>query len=338
MIVSRTPIRICLVGGGTDVPDFYRSGFGAVVTVAIEPCVYVVINPRRDDRIRLSCDHPEDRAHASDLRNPLVREALIMRGVTGGLDIAVLSAVPPGTGLGWSSALTVGLLHALDRYLGRGPARLATADATKPPLAYLLELARDACQVEMERTGGNAGKLDQYSTAVGGVAHLRFAADEGVQYTDLALSAAAQRELVRRLMLFDTGNAHAASEVMAGWRLNIVDKHAALVRMRDQAEEAVSILRQGQIDALGPLLDEAWQIKRTIADGITSPGIDEMYTMARQAGATGGKLCGAGGGGFLLVFAPPERTGAVRQAMSGYRELPVQLTQDGTEIVLDDQA
>jgi D-glycero-alpha-D-manno-heptose-7-phosphate kinase len=338
MIVSRTPIRICLVGGGTDVPDFYRNSFGAVVTVALEPFIYVLLNPRPDGRIRLCCGVPEECDRATDLHNPLVREALALRDVGGGLDIAILSEVAPGTGLGWSSAMTVGLLHALDRHLGRDPAGLDTADAAKPPLAYLLALASDACQVEMELAGGNAGKLDQYSTAVGGVAHLRFDADERVQHTNLAVDEASLHELSRRLMLFDTGSAHSASVIMAGWRRSMADKHAALVRMRDQAAEAVSILRQGPIDSLGPLLHEAWQIKRTIADGITSPEIDTMYEMACRAGATGGKLCGAGGGGFLLVFAAPERTRAVRQAMSGYRELPVRLTRAGTEILIDDRS
>jgi D-glycero-alpha-D-manno-heptose-7-phosphate kinase len=337
MIISRTPLRLCLVGGGTDVRDFYREEHGAVVTCALASYVYVLVNPRFDGRLRVSGIASEDCGSAADVRHPLVREALRSTGVAGGMDIAAFCEVPEGTGLGSSSALTVGLLNALAQYrnLRRDP-----RDAAQGAYAVAQDasaLAQEACAIEIDRLGGNVGKLDQFSTALGGLLHIRFNPDETTTCRRIEASRETLRDLETRMMLFFTGQTHQASTVMSGWRRGMEQKRAVLRRMRDQSDEVTACLETGDVDSLGPILHEAWELKKTISEGISSPEIDAMYEAALRAGATGGKLSGAGGGGFLLVFCPPERQSGVRRALEHCREVPVRLEPGGTQIVFDDE-
>jgi D-glycero-alpha-D-manno-heptose-7-phosphate kinase len=326
MLISRTPCRICLVGGGTDVSDFYRhEDYGAVVTCAIAPYVYVVVGRRFDARVRVAGVATADCASAAEVQHPLVREALLAANVGPGIDVAAFSEVPEGTGLASSSALTVGLLHALWAHKHGAAGTSATLD----PAA----LAEAACAIEIDRLGGNAGKLDQFSTAIGGLLHIRFNPDETTICAPIAAPGAALRKLEEQMMLFFTGQTRQASGVMAGWRRGMAEKRPVLRRMRDQADQVAALLADGDIDSLGPILDEAWRLKKGIADGITSPEIDAMYEAALRAGATGGKLSGAGGGGFLMVMCPAERQGAVREALAGCAELRVRVACEGTTIV-----
>lgn len=331
LIVSRTPCRICLVGGGTDVRDFYREEYGAVVTCALASYVYVLVNSRFDRRIRVSGVSGEDCASPADVRHPLVREALHTSGVDHGVDIAAFSEVPEGTGLGSSSALTVGLLHALGRYR-----RVSRDEHGCVEVLDQYALANEACTIEIERLGGNTGKLDQFSTALGGLLHIRFDPDETTVCTRISASDGTLRGLEAQMMLFFTGRTRFASAVMSGWRHNMVDKHVVLRRMRDQSYEVASALESGDVEALGPILDEAWRLKKAMSEGITSPEIDRMYDTALRAGATGGKLSGAGGGGFLLILCPPERQERVRQALGAYQELAVRLERGGAKIIVDE--
>lgn len=319
MIISRTPHRLCLVGGGTDVRDFYRHEYGAVVTCTIGPHLDVTLEPRSDPRIVIFGTIAEESASAEKVCHPLVREALQLTRVTQGLDITVRSEVPEGTGLASSSALAVGLLHAL---AGLGGA--AEADP--------LYLAARAVAIELDRLGSNAGKLDQYSVAVGGLLHIRFDPDETTICRRIEVSPQIAAALEAQMMLYHTGHTRSASAMMAGWRRNMVESRSVLRRMRDQADEVARLLAAGEVGALGPILDEAWRLKKSIAEGISMPEVDSMYEAAIDAGATGGKLSGAGGGGFMLLLCPPERQAAVRRALAGYHELPVSLDPYGSRI------
>jgi D-glycero-alpha-D-manno-heptose-7-phosphate kinase len=298
------------------VRDFYREEYGAVVTCTLASYVYAVVSRRFDERIRVCGIADEDCASASQVKHLLVREALLASGVERGVDVAAFSEVPEGTGLGSSSALSVGLLHALRGYRGAREGALA-AGSIDP-----YDLAQEACAIEIERLGGNVGKLDQFSTALGGFLHIRFNPDETTVCTRIAASEDTLRRLEARMMLFFTGQTRQASAVMSGWRRGMAGRRIVLRRMRDQADEVAKLLESGDVDALGPALDEAWRLKKTMSEAITSPEIDWMYDTALRAGATGGKLSGAGGGGFLLFLCPPERQAGVRQALAAYRELP----------------
>ncbi len=346
MIISRTPLRLCLVGGGTDVRDFYREEHGAVVTCALASYVYVLVNPRFDERVRLSGVASEDCESAVDVLHPLIRETLKSMGVAHGVEVGTFSEVPEGTGLGSSSALTVGLLHALGRYRSRHTLEAAldsSARASDPPVhltAQALDpyaLAQEACAIEIDRLGGNVGKLDQFSTALGGLLHIRFNPDETTICRRIVASPETLNALEAHMMLFFTGQTRQSSTVMSGWRRSVERKRPVLRRMRDQSDEVTACLESGKVAPLGPILHEAWELKKTISEGITSLEIDLMYEAALRAGATGGKLSGAGGGGFLLVFCPPERRESVRQALGSHLELRVRLEPGGTQIVLDDE-
>jgi D-glycero-alpha-D-manno-heptose-7-phosphate kinase len=315
------------VGGGTDVRDFYREEYGAVVTCALASYVYVLVSPRFDGRLHVSGVAAEDCGSALDVQHPLVREALRSTGVTRGVDVAAFSEVPEGTGLGSSSALTVGLLHALGRYRSRH----------SPVVQDAYALAQEACAIEINRLDGNAGKLDQFSTALGGLLHIRFNPDETTVCRWIRASPETVQRLEAHMMLFFTGQTRHASTVMSRWRRSMEEKRTVLRRMRDQSDEVAACLESGDVDAVGPILHEAWELKKTISEGISSPEIDSMYEAALEAGATGGKLSGAGGGGFLLVFCPPERQERVRRALGSYTELDVRLEAGGTQVILDDE-
>lgn len=330
MIISRTPCRVCLAGGGTDVGDFYRrEDYGAAVTCAVAPYVYITVTRRPGARLRVLGLADEDCAHPTEVQHPLVREALLATGAGPGLEIWAHSEVPPGSGLASSSALAVGLLHALGQHRLEAPGGGTRSLPRLDPVA----LAEAASAIEINRLGGHVGKLDPYATALGGFLHLRFFPDETTTCTPLNVPGKALRQLEKQMMLFFTGRSRQASEVMAGWRRGMDLNRPLLRRFRDQAEELAVRLAAGEAGGLGPALDEAWQQKKRISGGISSPEIDAMYEAAIAAGATGGKLSGAGGGGFLMIMCPAERQEAVRLALSGYAELQVRLAGDGTRIV-----
>lgn len=339
MIVSRTPCRLCLVGGGTDVRDFYARDYGAVVTVTLATSMYVTVSQRLDGLVRIAGGGAGGALPAEQVADDLVREALATTGVTGGVDIGVFGEVADGTGLASSSAQLVGLLHALaaHREAERRGGRVPWAGGVPGRAVDPFDLAEQAVTIEIERLAANTGKLDPYSTAVGGLLYMRFDSDETTTCRPIEATAQALRRLEGQMMLFDTGQVRQASAIMAGWRRSMDAKRPVLRVMRDQAARVAELLERGDVDALGPVLDRAWELKKTIADGISLPAIDEMYGAAMAAGATGGKLSGAGGGGYLMLLCPPTRQAAVRQALASYRELTVRFDPRGSRIVLVDR-
>jgi D-glycero-alpha-D-manno-heptose-7-phosphate kinase len=322
MIITQTPLRIGLLGGGTDLPDYYREHGGRVLNCALDKYVYVIVKQRFDDDIYVNYSKKEIVSRVEDIEHELVREAMQLTGVAGGVEITTLADIPSaGSGLGSSSAVTVGLLHALFAYRGRN----VPAD----------ELAELACTIEIERCGKPIGKQDQYIAALGGIRDIRFGPGDRVVAEELGLSAAERRALQHQIMLFYTGVTRSANSILAEQTANIKTSLVQLDLLRDLAGFAVDRLRSGDVDAIGPAVREGWEAKRKLASGVSNDEIDAAVARALDAGASGAKLTGAGGGGFLLVICPSERHSAVRRSLAGMRELPVKLDPLGSRVVLN---
>ena len=322
MIVSRTPLRISFVGGGTDLPDFYEEHGGAVVSTSIDKWIHVVLARRFEGDVRVSYSRTEIVESAADVQHELVREAMRMTGVPRGVDIVTLADVPShGTGLGSSSTLTVGLLNVLYAFQGiyKGP----------------LQLAEEASRIEIQVLGKPIGRQDQYAAAVGGLNFIEFLPrGGGVRVEPVVCPADVFKDLQRSLVLFYTGRQRSASDVLSGQRDAVQDGSAieSLKKMRDFAHELRERLGAGDSSALGRLLHENWELKRRLTGGISDDTVDGWYERALAAGATGGKILGAGAGGFLLMSAPLERQDAVRRALADLRELPLHFAARGTHI------
>jgi D-glycero-alpha-D-manno-heptose-7-phosphate kinase len=322
MIVSRTPLRISFVGGGTDLPDFYDEHGGAVISTTVDKWIHVVLARRFEGDVRVSYSRTGIVDSAAHVEHELVREAMRMTGVPRGVDIVTLADVPShGTGLGSSSTLTVGLLNALYAFQG----------VYKPPL----ELAEEASRIEIQILGKPIGRQDQYAAAVGGFNFIEFLPrGGGVRVEPVVCPADTYKQLQRSLMLFYTGRQRSASDVLTGQRTAVRNGTAVadLKKMRDFAHELRDRLGAGDVSSLGRLLDANWELKRGLTGGISDDAVDTWYERAREAGATGGKILGSGAGGCLLMSAPPERQDAVRGALPDLRELPLRFAAQGTHI------
>ena len=323
MIITQTPLRIGLLGGGTDLPSYYRESGGRVLNCALDKYVYVIVKQRFDDDIYVNYSKKEIVQRVDDLEHELVREAMQMTGVTKGVEITTLADIPSagGSGLGSSSAVTVGLLHALFAYQGRQ----VSAE----------ELAERACTIEIDRCGKPIGKQDQYIAALGGIRDIRFGPGDEVAAEELGLPAVERRGLQQQIMLFYTGITRSADPILAEQNANVEVTRPQLDLLRDLAGFAAERLRGGDVDAIGPAMRESWEAKRKLASGVSNARIDQAVTLALDAGASGAKLTGAGGGGFLLVICPMERQRAVRESLAHMRELPVKLDRFGSRVVLN---
>jgi D-glycero-alpha-D-manno-heptose-7-phosphate kinase len=323
MIISQTPLRIGLLGGGTDLPGYYREHGGRVLNCAIDKYVYVIVKQRFDNDIYVNYSKKEIVSRVDDLEHELVREAMHMAGVANGVEITTLADIPSGggSGLGSSSAVTVGLLQALFAYQGRQ----VSAE----------ELAERACTIEIERCRKPIGKQDQYIAALGGIRDIRFGPGDEVVAGELGLSAVARRALQQQIMLFYTGVTRSADSILVEQRANIESTRPQLDLLRDLASFAAERLRNGDVDAIGPAMRESWEAKRKLATGVSNDEVDAAVTRALDAGASGAKLTGAGGGGFLLVICRMERQRAVRENLADMRELPIKLDTLGSRVVLN---
>jgi len=322
MIITQTPLRVGLVGGGTDLPGYYTEHGGRVLNAALDKYVYVIVKQRFDDDIYVNYSRKEIVSQVGDLEHELVREAMLMTGVSSGVEITTLADIPSaGSGLGSSSAVTVGLLHALYAYRGRQ----VSAE----------ELAERACAIEIERCGKPIGKQDQYIAAFGGIRDIRFGPGDEVVAEELGLTAAARRALQQQIMLFYTGITRSADPILAEQNANVGATQPQLDLLRDLAGFAVERLREGDVEGVGSAVRESWEAKRKLAPGVSNDRIDLAVTRALDAGASGAKLTGAGGGGFLLVICSAERQRAVRESLSHLREFPVGLDRLGSRVVLN---
>jgi D-glycero-alpha-D-manno-heptose-7-phosphate kinase len=325
MIITQTPLRISFAGGGTDIPNFYREHGGCVLNAAIDKYVYVIVKERFDDLIYVNYSKKEIVETLDDLHHELVREAMRLTGVEKGVEITTLADIPSaGSGLGSSSTVTVGLLNALYAYQGIN----VSAE----------QLAREACQIEIQTLKKPIGKQDQYIAAYGHLRRFTFHPDETVEMTPVPLSEQRCRDLQQNLLLFFTGMTRRAESVLTKQIENMPrqDCRNALLAMKDQVDQVWEALQNGsRLDAVGEILHQGWMYKKTLANAISNPHIDELYDRARKAGAIGGKVAGAGGGGFLLLYVPLERQEAVRQALSHLRELPFAFSRDGSKIIFN---
>ena len=322
VIITRTPLRISFAGGGSDFPAVYRRSSGAVVATTINKYMYITVNRKFDEKIRASYSITEMVDRVDDLKHELIREALRMTGITGGIEITSISDIPSrGTGLGSSSTYTVGLLHALHAFAGRH------VDARR--------LAEEACGIELDRLGKPIGKQDQYIAAYGGLQFIRFEAD-GVLVEPLRPGGEFRRELEEHLLLLYTGLTRRADTILGEQQRNFEDGDAALggvLRLRDLAVDLRAAILDRRLGAVGEILDAGWQIKRGLASGISTSQIDEWYAAARAAGAVGGKVVGAGGGGFLLLFAAPRDHARIRERLPSLRPVPIRFEPFGSRII-----
>jgi D-glycero-alpha-D-manno-heptose-7-phosphate kinase len=322
VIVTQTPLRVGLVGGGTDLPGYYREHGGRVLNAAIDKYLYVIIKQRFDDDIYVNYSQKEIVSRVEDIQHELVREAMYMTGVRSGVEITTLADIPSaGSGLGSSSAVTVGLLHALFAYQGRQ----ATAQ----------ELAERACAIEIDRCRKPIGKQDQYAAAYGGICDLRFGPGDRVEVEQVTLSSQMRRLMSSELLLFYTGITRSANSILDEQSANTADRLPQLAQLRDLAGEAADGLRGGDIEAVGVAMNKSWQAKRMLASGVSNSQIDQAVESALAAGATGAKVTGAGGGGFLLGVCPLERQRALRDALSHMRELPIKIDPSGSRVVFN---
>ena len=320
MIVVQTPLRISFVGGGTDFDDFYLSQGGVVMSTAIDKYVFVIVKERFDDLICLNYTQRERVERVDDLGHELVREAMRITGVSKGIEITTLADVPAeGTGLGSSSSVTVGLLQALYAYQGE----LKTVET----------LAQEACRIEIDILKHPIGRQDQYIVAYGNLRFITFN-DAGVEVEKVELPPDERRRLNDALLCFYTGVTRKASEILEEQKANINDRFNVLGEMKKLAFRAKDAIMQGAFDDLGEILHSSWELKKTLASKITNPQIDEMYKAARKAGAIGGKITGAGGGGFLLLYCPKEKQDTVRRTLR-LRELPFRFEQDGSKVIFN---
>lgn len=323
VIISRTPLRVSFLGGGSDLPSYYCRHGGAVLSTTIDQSVYVTVSRKFDDAVRVSYSRTEEVAHASQIEHPLVREALALLGIEGGVEITSIADIPAkGTGLGSSSSFTVGLLNALHAYCGRH----ATA----------ADLAQESCQIEIDRCGEPIGKQDQYAAAFGGFNFIRFHPDDFIEVKKVVCPQPVIADLQAHLLFFYTGLTRSASALLQQQAVDVAtseEKTVAMGEMACLAEAAFTDLCAGNIRTLGKRLHEAWQLKKHMTSGITNSFIEEAYQAAIDAGAEGGKLLGAGGGGFLMFFAPPERHDAIRHALQRLRETPFRFAPQGSSII-----
>ncbi|MFF2480088.1 hypothetical protein [Paenibacillus sp. NPDC058071] len=321
MIISRTPLRISFAGGGTDIQDFYGRNGGSVVSTTIDKYIYVIVKRNFIDRIHLRGSVNEEVDHVEQIRHDLVREALKKAEIQTGVDICIMADIPSqGTGLGSSSSLTVGLLNALYTIQG--------SDVSA------MELAKQACEIEIDILKNPIGKQDQYAAALGGLRHFQFHPDGKVHSESINLSDNQKQEMDNRLLLFYTGINRSASAILSQQVKKMGQNMAMLQNLKDQSLELKKQFERGNHAYLGGLLADGWRIKKSLTIEISNSHIDTWYENALNAGAEGGKIAGAGGGGFLLIYAEEEFHQAVRQSLP-LQELSFQFENQGSAIVLN---
>ena len=317
MIISQTPYRVSFAGGGTDLPAYYRREFGAVLSVTIDQHIYVTLHRRFESTIRVSYSHTEVARTIDDVKHELVREAMRLVEIDEPLEVTTIGDVPSGTGMGSSSSLTVGLLTALYGYQHR---------IVSPKL-----LAERACRIEIDILNKPIGRQDQYAAAFGGLNYFRFNPDDTVDVEPVPCRAETLAELEQRALLLYTGQTRDANLILEQQSNIAEDRFDVFRAMRDLADEMRHALAgEGDLDRFASLLHEGWELKRSLGCGISNDQINEWYAVARRAGAVGGKLLGAGGGGFVLLIAPAWRHRAIREALGRPRELPFKISRCGS--------
>jgi len=323
MIISKTPIRISLCGGGSDIPIFYKQHTGRVISCAINKYVYVIIKERFDNLIVLNYTKHEITEKVSDIKHDLIRECMILYGIERGIEISTIADIPSeGSGLGSSSAVTVGLLNAFAGYVGY-PQTPQT-------------LARFACDIEIDILKKPIGRQDQYACAYGGMGYFRFYGDY-VDREDFNLTSYQYSQISNNLFLHYTGITRDANAILSDQNNRISDNIGGLSKLCELTEKLGYAILKEDYDMIGYAIKTNWEYKKTFANGITIPAINKMIDMAYRGGALGCKICGAGGGGFLLSYVPQDRQLDFLHTMLPYRELPFNIDMLGSRIIFNIQ-
>ncbi len=318
MIITKTPFRISFAGGLSDLRSYYSHNYGSVVSTTIDKHIYVTVNRKFDNKIRVSYSKTEIVESVKDVAHPIVKEALKLTNLDGGLEITTIADIPAGTGLGSSSAFTVGLLNAL--YTFKGEHKGAET------------LARQACEIEIDILKEPIGKQDQYASAYGGLNHIKFNSDETVFVNPVISKNKTKKELDENLILFYTGIKRKASSILSDSKKNMKNLLGYVDTLKEISEEMVLSIRNNDLTSFGELMNKAWELKKKTGK-VSNPQIDDYYNKAIKSGALGGKILGAGGGGFLLLYCEKKFQDKVRSKLSDLKETEFRLEPQGSRII-----
>ena len=328
MIISKTPLRASFCGGGTDFSAYYeksRLGYGTVVSTALDMYVYIIVKKSFDDKIHIFHSDKEIVNCVDEVKHNIIREALKIVGIEKGIEIIYMADIPvsqAGIGLASSSALAVGVLNALHTYKGE----------------YVSQgvLAREACEIEINRLGQRIGIQDQFAVAHGGLSQYKFFNDGSVSISPVVCKKEIIEKLRNNLMLFYTGTTRDSRAILNEQSDTIQDKTEMLDDLVNTTDRAVQELYAGNFDFWGTELNRTWEIKKKFANGVSNQMIDRMYVKAKNAGALGGKVLGAGGGGFMMLYVHPQKQKLVRETLSEYKNIPFNYCHEGSRIVFSD--
>lgn len=321
MIITQTPLRISFLGGNTDFKKFYEKHSGCVLSTSIDKYIYCIVKERFDKKIAVSWSKKETVENVNELQHELVREALKLVGIKNSIEINFIGDIPSeGSGLGSSSSVTVGVLNALHHFVGETPT------AT--------QLAEEAIKIEIEILKKPIGVQDQYIAAFGGLRFFEFK-KRSITTNLVRVSGGIIDDLDSSLMLFYTGKTRKATTILTGVEKRILEKTQSLLQIKKLAQDGKNAIEKGNIDQLGKLMNDNWQIKKSLSSKISTQAIDKMYHLAISAGALGGKITGAGGGGFMLLMVPSKARTSVRRVLSKHLEVPFRLEKDGSKVIFN---
>lgn len=323
MIISRTPLRMSFVGGGSDLPGFYREFGGAVLSTSINKFIYVNVNQKFDQGIRIAYSKTEEVVNVSEIEHKLVRECLKYLELSGGLEITTIADIPSkGTGLGSSSSFTIALLHALNAYQGK----------------YISneQLAIDCCKIEIDLCKEPIGKQDQFAAALGGFNLLEFKSNEKVIATPVIANPDIIKNIQSNLLLLYTGITRSASELLFKQSQGLIEnkqKKANLQKMVDLVYILYKDIQNNNITSFGEIMNENWHLKKSLEDNISNTQIDIWYKIAKKNGAIGGKILGAGAGGFLLLYAPKDKHNGICKSLKELKQIDFSFEEEGSKII-----
>ncbi len=327
MILTRTPFRIPLGGGGTDLPAFYKQHGGFLFSVAIDKYMYITINrPVVDSLIRLKYSRTEMVENVTQVQHQLARAALEYYGIKDSIEIASMADVPEGTGMGSSGSYLVGLLKGLQALTHKG--------------LSVQELAEEACHIEIDLLHKPVGKQDQYLAAFGGFTIMNIDRNGRVEVSNAQIAPDTIEKLQNRLVIFYTGISRDAMNILGEQSTAAENKQSdvtqSLLKIKEIGIEIKNAIEKGELDDFGRLMDDHWQIKKTMSTKMSDPKIDKLYALAKEHGALGGKIMGAGGGGFLVFYCPGDKNG-IRNAMkqNGLVEMPFRFEEEGSKVIVN---
>ncbi len=325
MIISRTPLRMSFFGGGSDLKEYYKTGYGSVLSTSIDKYIYMTVNTKFSDKIRICYSKTESVSDIKQIKHNLVREALRVVGINqGGLDIVYMSDMLPdheGSGLGASSSLTVGILHALFTFKGQK--------------VSIEKLASLACNIEIDVLGHPIGKQDQYAAAFGGFNRINFNADETVDVIPLNLNKKTIKNLNQNIICFHIGKNTRSDTILDEQTKNTHLNISEIDKMISFVDDGIELLKNSRLNDFGDLLDMSWNIKKGLATNISNSDIDKAYSMAKDAGARGGKILGSGGGGFLMFFCETKYQDILRNKLGYLKEADLKFSSGGSQIIYD---